>query len=373
MARRGENIYKRKDKRWEGRYIRGRRPDGRIIYGYVYGKTYSEVRTRLLPFKYRYSAWAGERTGFDGTVADWAVYCMESILKSDIKQSTYAYYHGMLNNHILLRLGTKKLCSLTKSSIQEFVDTLSREGLGSGAVRSIFGLLNRFLKKAVRKGALLVNPCEDVILPKKAKPNIAVLTVAEQKQLEQAALRDKYGLPVLLALYTGMRIGEICALKWADIDLETGILHVRRTVQRIACQNENHKTKLVFGAPKSETSNRLIPLPSQLHSVLSNAYTHSDGKYVVSCREGVAEPRVVRYRYTQILKKAGIRPIRFHALRHTFATRCMELRFDVTTLSRLLGHSSVKMTLDIYTDSLLEHKIISMHMLDKLFPIPTAI
>lgn len=369
MARRGENIYKRKDKRWEGRYIKGRKPDGRIVYGYVYGKTYGEAKAKLLPFKYQYSNRTCGHTGFNGTVADWGICCMEAILKSDIKQSTYAYYHGMLNNHILPHLGAKKLCSLTGNSLQDFVDTLSREGLGPGAVRGVFGLLNRFLKRAVEKGALLANPCMDITLPKKVKPCITALTAAEQKKLEETALLDKHGLPILLALYTGMRIGEICALKWEDIDLETGILHVKRTVQRIACQNGGQKTKLVFGTPKSEASDRLIPLPSRLRTILSGLYPHSHGKYIVSCKNGVAEPRAVRYHYHQILKKAGIRHLHFHALRHTFATRCMELHFDVTTLSRLLGHSSVKMTLDIYTDSLLEHKIMSMHLLDKLFTV----
>jgi len=373
MARRGENIYKRKDNRWEGRYIKGRRPDGRIWYGYVYGKTYGEVKAELLPLKYRYSSHAVKGSGFGGTVADWAACCMEAIVRSDIKQSTYAYYNGILQNHILPLLGGKKLNSLTKKDIQVFVDHLSQDGLGSGTVHGVFGLLNRFLKKAVKKGALLVNPCGDISLPKKTKPKIKVLTASEQKKLEQAALSDRHGIPVILALYTGMRIGEICALKWEDIDLEAGILHVRRTVQRIACQNGDRKTKIVFDTPKSETSDRLIPLPRQVCAILSDLKNQSEDAFVVSGQKGFSEPRVLRHRYYQVLQKAGIRHIHFHALRHTFATRCMELHFDVTTLSRLLGHSSVKMTLDIYTDSLLEHKIISMHMLDKLFTMSAAV
>ena len=250
-----------------------------------------------------------------------------------------------------------------------FVDNLIWTKLGAGAIRGVFGLLNRLLKMAAERGILFVNPCKGVRLPKSIIPNIEALTGTDQKKLEQIALHDKYGISVLLALYTGMRIGEICALKWADIDLETGILRVRQTMQRIACRNGNRKTKIVFDTPKSEKSNRLIPLPSQLQAILSERYTHSESEYVVSCRSGFTEPRAVRYRYYQILKKARIKRIHFHALRHTFATRCMELRFDVTTLSRLLGHSSIKMTLDIYTDSLLEHKIVSMHMLDRIFPV----
>jgi len=373
MARRGENIYKRKDDRWEGRYIKGRRPDGRIVYGYVYGKTYGGVKTKLLPLKYRYSSHAVKGSGYGGTVADWAACCMEDIVRSDIKQSTYAYYNGILQNHMLPHLGGKKLNSLTKKDIQVFVEHLSGNGLRPGTVHGVFGLLNRFLKKAVKKGALLVNPCGDVSLPKKTKPKIKALTALEQKRLEQAALEDRHGIPVILALYTGMRIGEICALKWEDIDLEAGIIHVRRTVQRITCQNGNRKTKIVFDTPKSETSDRLIPLPGKVRALLSDLKDRSEDAFVVSGRNGFSEPRVLRHRYYRVLKRAGIRHVHFHALRHTFATRCMELRFDVTTLSRLLGHSSVKMTLDIYTDSLLEHKIISMHMLDQLLIMPAAV
>jgi len=298
---------------------------------------------------------------------------MEEIVRSDIKQSTYAYYNGLLQNHILPHLGTRKLNSLAGKEIQSFIDHLSGQGLGPGAVHGVFGLLNRFLKRAVQKGVLLVNPCVEVTLPKKTRPKHKALTAPEQKKLEQAALEDPQGIPVISALYTGMRIGEICALQWEDVDLEMGIIHVRRTAQRIACPNGNRKTKIVFGTPKSEKSDRLIPLPGQIHTILSDLKERSENEYVVAGKGRFAEPRVIRHRYYQILRKAGIRHIHFHALRHTFATRCMELRFDVTTLSRLLGHSSVKMTLDIYTDSLLEHKILSMHMLDKLFLMSPAV
>lgn len=372
MARRGENIYKRKDNRWEGRYIKSRGAGGRIGYGYVYGKTYGAVKARLLPLKSLYGSCIGELTGFGGTLGDWAVCCMAEIAASDIKESTYAYYNGILRKHILPALGERKLSGLTKKELQCFVDALSRNGLGAGACSGVFGLLNRFLKYAVQRGALLVNPASNIRLPKRVKPQIRALDLAGQKQLEQIALADPDGLPVILALYTGMRIGEICALRWSDVNLQTGMIQVRQTVQRIACSGGSHKTKIVFGAPKSEQSNRLIPIPDRLCAFLKRSREQSKSDYVVSCKGSFAEPRVVRQRYYRIRERAGIQPVHFHALRHTFATRCMELRFDVTTLSRLLGHSSVKMTLDIYTDSLLEHKIIAMHMLDQVFSMKAA-
>lgn len=367
MARKGENIYKRKDGRWEGRYIKNRKNDGRIVYGYIYDKTYNEVKDRLLSMKYIYRDISHNAAEFEGTLGDWAACCMEDIVKSDIKQSTYAYYSEMLDNHILPQLGDQKLAGLDKNDIQKFVDTLSQSGLGAGAVQGVFGLLNRFFKTAVKKEVLTANPCTDISFPKKTKANIMALTASEQKQLERAALQDKNGIAVILALYTGMRIGEICALKWSDMNLEIGILHVQRTMQRIASPDENRKTMIVFDTPKSEKSDRLIPLPPKIRTLLSDLQAQSKSEFVVYGRSGYAEPRIVRHRFYKILKNAGIRHIHFHALRHTFATRCMELQFDVTTLSRLLGHSSVKMTLDIYTDSVLEHKITAMQKLDKLF------
>jgi len=368
VARKGENIYFRKDGRWEGRYIKGKKSDGRPVFGYVYGKKYGEVKSKLLSLKYRYCSQNSETNNFQGTLNDWVLNWFEDIAKSNIKRSTYSYYQGLIQHHILPLLGQIKLNQIKPSDMQQFIDTLLKKGLRPNTVRGVFNLLNRILKKAADNRFLIINPCKDVILPKVEKPKIRILTMAEQQKLEYTAAQDKDGLIVILALYTGMRIGELCALKWSDVDLQEGIIHVRQTIQRIQCmQLGKSKTEIIFDNPKSNSSIRMIPLPLNIHKLLSKVKDNAESEYVIPCNNRFSEPRIVNYRFRRIIEKAGIENVHFHALRHTFATRFMELGIDVTTLSRILGHSSVKMTLDVYTDSLIEHKKYAMYKLDTLW------
>ncbi|MGL6200577.1 MAG: tyrosine-type recombinase/integrase [Lachnospiraceae bacterium] len=367
MARRGENIFHRQDKRWEGRYKKGRKPNGKLLYGYIYGKTYKEVKLRLIELKYKYMNSEKELINFNGTVYNWSIHYLEKIMNSGIKSSTYAIYNTMLQNHILPYFENKKLIAVTKNDVGEFVQCLTGKGLSGNSVHGVFGLLNRMLKCGVDERALLLNPCDEVILPKKEPRKIEVLTVEEQQKLEQAALKEEDGAAVVTALYTGMRIGEIAALRWEDINFDMGMIHVNQTVQRIADVDGENKTKLVFSSPKSEKSNRLIPMTEKTKSWFQSLRQDSQGEYVIACKDGFAEPRVIRYRYVKIVDKAGLKYVPFHSLRHTFATRCLEQGVDPTNLSSIMGHSSSKMTLDVYTDSLLEQRIISMGKIDKLF------
>jgi len=187
--------------------------------------------------------------------------------------------------------------------------------------------------------------------------------------LERAAKEDKNGFAVLLAGYTGLRIGEICGLTWRDVDLENGVIHVSRTVRRIQCHEPEaiSKTAVVIGSAKSDRSERSIPLPSRIIQLFGEHRETSVGEYVFSYRGHPLEPRTLQYRFKALLKKAGLVDINFHALRHTFATRCLELCFDIKTLSEILGHASAKMTLDRYGHSQMEHKRLAMRTLDELF------
>ena len=369
MARKGYNIYRRKDGRWEGRYIKGRRPDGSRIYGFIYGKKFDEVKTKLIPLKAIYAAHEKRvQPDFKGLFRDWLAFWLEEVVKPDIKPSTYAGYHNKIHNHILPAFGGKPIDKLSQGDIQQFVDGLTDKGLSANSVRAVFRILNAALSNAAESNIIFLNPCKDVKQPKAEKVKTEALPLGHQKALEQAALYDKHGTEVILALYTGMRIGEICALMWEDIDFDSGLIYVRRTVERIpSYDNSGVKTKILFGTPKTTNSSRIIPLPRHLMAYLSAVREISGGPYVVSCKGSFAEPRVVRYRFRRFLKSAGLPPIRFHSLRHTFATRCIERNIDITTLSRLLGHSSSKLTLDIYTDSVLEQKKKAMSVMDMLF------
>lgn len=368
MAKKGENIYRRKDGRWEGRYIKGRKENGKPHYGYVYGYKYKEVKARLLPLKCCYAGQQTVYARFNGTLNDWVRCYMEGAMRSRIKSSTYTYYHGLLHGHILPALGSKKLTSIVSDDVRGFVDLLEEKGLSPNSIRGIFAMLNRVIKSEVKKNILITNPCADVELPNKEVPQIEPLNRDAQRRLEVAALADEDGIAVMLALYTGMRIGEISALQWSDVDLDAGVLHVNSTVQRIPnMKEERNKTSLIFDKPKSLYSNRVIPLTAKLIELLEAEQKKTTSNYVVSCQDSFAEPRTVRYRYYRIVRAAGISPIHFHGLRHTFATRCIETGMDVASLSRILGHSSIKMTLDIYTGATMEHKIASMQKLDTMY------
>ena len=173
---------------------------------------------------------------------------------------------------------------------------------------------------------------------------------------------DNTKLGVLLSYYTGLRIGELCGLKWEDIDFSAGTLSVRRTVQRITDRNHDRATRLLIDTPKTRSSVRQLPLPSFLLNLLSKHRANSHN-YLLSGTETVTEPRTIQYRFQALLKKSTFAVNQFHSLRHMFATNCIRLGFDVKTLSELLGHSSVETTLNRYTHSSMERKSACMNLL----------
>lgn len=370
MAKRGENIYKREDGRWEGRFVKGRRRDGKLDYGYVYAKKYCDCKEKLDQAKARnrYSP-EGVRKCESGKVCDFLIYWLHSIARPHVKASTYSNYVVIVEKWLLPFLGSQKLREVGREDIQRFFSWLAEQQLSSGTIRNIYNVLHAVMKKAREYGYISMNPCEDILLPQIEKKEARLLTMAEQKVLEQAAKKDKNGFPILLAIYTGMRVGEICGLVWEDVDLKNEVIHVTRTIRRIQ-HNESDgssRTLLITGSTKSSRSNRTIPLPSCIIKMFVEHRKTSTGEYVFTYRDHPLEPRILQYRFKALLRKAELTEINFHALRHTFATRCIELRFDIKTLSEILGHASAKMTLDRYGHSQMEHKRAAMKTLDGLY------
>ena len=369
MARTGENIYKRKDGRWEGRYIKGRRSDGKPVYGYVYARKYHVCRDKLAQARSQHINHKIIKMCGAGKVKDFMAYWLYDIMRPQVKASTFSNYAAILEKWITPHLGNKRLCQVGKEDVQRFIGVLSEHGLSAGTVRNIFRVLSSAMKKAKEYGYIHENPCEGTRLPEPDKKEVRLLTMQEQKQLEKAAGEDKNGFAILLAAYTGLRVGELCALTWEDVDLKNGMIHIYRTVRRIQCFASESKTKtmLVMGSAKSSKSIRAIPLPTCILKLFKEHQKKSTGKYVFEYHGHPLEPRTLQYRFKALLKKAGLPDINFHALRHMFATRCMELSFDVKTLSKILGHTSAKMTLDRYGHSQLAHKRAAMKTLDQLF------
>ena len=174
---------------------------------------------------------------------------------------------------------------------------------------------------------------------------------------------NPFELGILVCAFTGLRVGELCGLKWQDIDFKNEVLHIERTVSRIICnQDSAEKTEILIGSPKTDYSKRDIPIPDFLLTILK-IYRRESSYYLLTGTLNCMEPRNVQKRFKTLLKRCGIPNRKFHALRHSFATMCIEKGFDIKTLSELLGHASVKTTMDIYVHSNLEQKKTYMNRL----------
>lgn len=356
MARHGENIRKRSDGRWEARYIAGYREDGKARYCYLYAKTYAEVRDKKYMMMNQYSM--GQETGSRKKVTvgqlldDWIFY-----IRTDVKESTYARYSFLVRKHISPELGSIFLKNLTT----EILDKFTRKKLGEGkldhkgglAPKTVAGLLS-VIKLALEFGRERNYGCPSNITihnPRQSMPEIQVLTPEEQKHLECRIL-GKYDLThmgIMLSLYTGLRIGEICALRWEDFDFENNIIKVRRTIIRIqdVSPEAEKKTKIIIGQPKTECSNRTIPLPSFLQRFVKK-YQRGEKDYILTAKQSYMEPRQYYVKYKKVMESCDLQGYNYHALRHTFATRCIENGFDVKSLSEILGHADVTITLRRY-------------------------
>ena len=357
MARLGENIYFRKDLRWEGRYQKGRKADGKIKYGYVYGKTYEEVKEKIVPLR-RHAEITRELYG-KSVVAyeEWSLTWLAEQQKI-VKPATYSSYFNKLKRYIWPYIGETALYQLDDSAIHRMIQAWIQTGLSLGSIKVIFRIVKQSLRYAIQKELLQKNPCEWIQLPKGPKEKIRALTPKEQLRLEKVVVTEKedQAKAVIVAMETGMRIGEIAALKWEAVDLDKRMIQVNHTYQRVL-STTGTKTELHLGSPKSQFSQRVIPMTSKLHHLLSQLKKESTSEYVFSVKGKPCEPRLLTYHFHRMRKKARLEEIHFHQLRHTFATRCLESSGDPLNVSLILGHHSPQLTTTVYFDSLVEKRI----------------
>lgn len=364
MPRRGENIRKRADGRWEARYIRSRTPDGRAEYGYVYARTYAEARQKK---QEALSAQKETRRCAPGETLGETMLLWLSGKRSDVKPSTYANYASIVHNHLLPALGDRPLSQFTTALVDGYVSRAladpeaGRPGLSAKTVSDHLAVL-KLIAAYARETGLLTGAEIRFHRPRLCAPSIDLLAPEEQARLEAHLMQDlnSYALGVLLTLYTGLRIGELCALRFADIDWETGLLSVSATLLRIRETRPNApaRTRLLLDTPKTRTSCRRIPLSRFFLNQLRDlrAAAGSDEAYVLTAAPRFIEPRNYYARYQRILRDAGLAAHSFHALRHTFATRCIEKGLDPKSVSELLGHANVRLTLERYVHPSMEEK-----------------
>lgn len=349
MAKRGENIRKRKDGRWEGRYLQAR--NGNKKYRSVYGHTYSEVRQKL--FEEKKNAAEKEQTEDSAETAMTIQELSElwfAEVKENWKSSTYQKYRSIYEKHIKDQLGC-----LTVSEINSDVVAKSLpHQLSQSTHKSIYCVLNQILRYGLRNYGMSVIPLQQYFVVGPARPVETMCQGDQQKMVHYLySDMDTYKLGVVICLNLGLRLGEICALKWEDIDFRNKTLHVCRTVQRLKADQDHKKTKLVEGTPKTACSMREIPLPDYLVNILKKFC--GQGIYVIK-GDSPMDPRTYQNKFQFYLREAGVKSTHFHTLRHTFATNCINNGADAKSVSELLGHANVNVTLNRYVHPAMDVK-----------------
>ena len=359
MAKRRANgegsIRKRKDGRWEGRYTAGRDPvTGKAVYKNVLGKTQAEVKEKLKRAIAENAELDFAKAG-QYTVGHWMDVWFENCAKIKVRPSSHQTYRGYIDHHIKPYIGNIQLSKLTSLDLQKLykrllgsgrVERLESEkqpkGLSPKTVRNINQVISSALTFAKEQKLIASNPANGCVLPKLEHREMQTLT-AEQltaflREVKESGVYEMY----YIELATGLRRGELLGLKWEDIDLEQGVIHIRRQVARI-------NGEIVEAPLKTKNSYRTVSIGEDAVGILRQQKSKSHSQYVfLSPTGGPMSPDSVLHMLHWVLERAGLPKVRFHDLRHTFATLALQNGVDVKTVSGMLGHYSAGFTLDTY-------------------------
>ena len=304
---------------------------------------------------------------------EWLSNWLENYVQPSAKQRTYTRYKEIVEQHIITQLGELDLSEITPYVLQCYIAELLKsgnlrtgKGLSTNSVNSIITVMQNTLKTAYSLGMISEYTGDRIKRPKLSEKKIECFSMSEQKKIELYILNKEntrlFG--ILLCLYTGLRIGELLALEWSDIDMTKGELQVNKTCHY--GKNENGVFGRVTDVPKTQSSFRTIPIPKQLIPYLRDIKKKSRLTHVVSNGINLISIRSYQRSFSALLKRLNIKHRGFHSLRHTFATRALECGMDVKTLSEILGHKNPTVTLNRYAHSLMKHKKEMMNKLGKL-------
>ncbi|MCM1233328.1 MAG: site-specific integrase [Ruminococcus flavefaciens] len=369
MPKQGKNIYLRKDGRWEGRYIK-ERVNGKARYGYVFGKSYEEASNKLVQATCQSIDTQNlPSTTFGAISSEWL-----TVQTPELKASSVARYRNLLNSYILPQFSKRIIQEIQRSEIVVFSRDLltsggaHSQGLAPKTVNSVLSVLKNVFTYASIEKSILVADIKDISVKQPLKP-MRILSKGEQKALSEYLCSDPTPchIGILLSLYTGLRIGEVCALRWKDICVEEQYLYIHQTMQRIQVEGDGKKrTEVVILPPKSDCSVRRIPIPDEVLRLLKTVQRQDDAFLLTGLVHSYIEPRCLENRFKAVTQKCGLTGVNYHALRHTFATRCVELGFDIKSLSEILGHASVNITLNRYVHPSMDLKQQNMNLLSGL-------
>lgn len=307
----------------------------------------------------------------DPKLQDWATVWLETYIRPVAAPSGYEHYRDNLSKHILPALGSLKLSQLSVPVVQNFLNETSAHGnlrtggpLSAKSIKNMRIVLNCCCTRAVADGWMAKNPIPMTVYPRCRTPKVDIMSDSDQSCLEQWLFQDDAleNAGILVGLYTGLRLGEVCALRWKNYDFETGVLNILETVRRVSTYRPDApygaKTQLVFTPCKTESSQRTLYLPPILQDYLAWHYQryealfgqapNQESSIIYTCVDGLMDPDNLSHYFGDILSGLGLPHVKYHALRHTFATRAIENGVDVATVSGLLGHADVTTTTHYY-------------------------
>lgn len=374
MARKsstGNNIYQRKDGRWEGR-LRTGTVNGRTVFSYVYASSYEEAVRKLSELIKKSSETDARQpeNSFRAIAGEWM-----KLQNLRLKPASLSAYANILNSYLFPNFGDRAISNIGRAEVVSFAYSLMKcrnaeqKGLSASTVSTILTVSKSIFRYASQeRGLAVADICGISIKQNKNEPPF--LSKEEQSLLLCWLCKhmSPCNLGILLSLYTGIRLGELCALKWKDISKKDQSVMVYQTMQRVQ-RPEEKRTEVVIQAPKSASAIRTIPVAKEIAVLLAQNRKGDDAYLLTGEPDYYLEPRTLQRRFKKVLKESGLGDINFHALRHTFATRGIEAGFDPKTLSSVLGHATVSMTLNRYVHPTMEQKQRNMNLLSGLFAV----
>ncbi len=364
MAKRGLNIYKRKDGRWEGRIRRNSITTGIRKYRSVYGSTYKECKEKMLDLMAEQENQAQKCTLTVKQVVDIWIDDKKYVWK----ESTYACYKQLIRLHIPDNIAKQKADDFTNATFNEYISNIRKANDGLKISVSYARNIGGIFSQAFSYVSAEYNYNLPILVNKgmqRCPKQLELPSDTEMKRLTDYLYLhtdDTTCVGILLAYYTGIRIGELCALTWGDIDFEEGLLKISKNMQRIKdFDKEITTTSVKVQTPKTITSVRSIPIPDILMETLKKSRKHEKDYLIAGKKKDWAETRTLQYRFASILKKCGIEHFKFHMLRHYFASLCVRQGVDVKSLSEILGHANIQITLNLYVHSTINQKRMLMN------------
>lgn len=372
-------------KGWRGTLSIGYDDKGRIKRKQFYGKTKTEVLEKMT--KYQYENNIGLIPADDEiTLSKWFHTWLFEFRYNDLKPSSFERYESLYRNYIRdSPIGDIKLIDLRTTHLQSYYNDMLQEDKSISIVKTINKVIHTCLESALQQNYIYKNYSKAVILPKESKEeSFTVFTVEEQQKFLKAIQGHKYQMGFTLAIGTGLRLGELLGLKWSDIDVVNKTLHVSRTIKAVMLHDKkgNSKRTLLEQSPKTKSSTRTVPIPANIFKGLDkhkkeqrelkmkNRDVYNDQGYIFCDKIGnPLDPRKLPRSFKTVLKKAKIREIKFHSLRHTYATRLFEADVPIKTVQKLMGHTDITTTMNIYTHVMPEQKAKAVEKINELFMI----